>query len=102
VGINGKGELRFSGFADGVSAIQFAQGISTPSEARNITIRDLSIGYIDGGQNIGIDVSFASKMYIHNRQVTNFLLESLEVALTLMHCTSTLTTAVCLTMTGIL
>jgi hypothetical protein len=72
VGINGKGELRFSGFADGVSAIQFAQGISTPSEARNITIRDLSIGYIDGGQNIGIDVSFASKVYIHNRQVTNF------------------------------
>jgi hypothetical protein len=72
VGINGKGQLGFSGLADGVSAVQFAQGITTPGQARKITIRDLSIGYVGGGQNIGIDVSFANMVYIRNVQVSDF------------------------------
>jgi hypothetical protein len=76
VGMDGKGSLGFNGLADGVSAIQFAQGIDNEGQptgkATNITIRDLSIGYVDGGQNIGIDVSFANKVYIRNVQVTNF------------------------------
>jgi hypothetical protein len=38
----------------------------------NITIRDLSIGRIGGGVNIGIDVSRASKVFIRDVSITDF------------------------------
>ncbi|HMS85383.1 MAG TPA: NosD domain-containing protein [Nitrospira sp.] len=65
-GIDGQGRLRFIGLSDGVAAIRFDNG------ATNITIRDLSIGRVDGGVNAGIDLSRANKVYIHDVLVTGF------------------------------
>ena len=65
-GLNGEGELRFSGLGSGISAIQME------NNGQNITIADLAIGRIDGGQNIGIDMSRGSKIYVRNTQVTDF------------------------------
>ncbi len=50
VGIDGEGKLTFDNLPDGVSAIRLDKA------ATNITIRDLAIGRIGGGVNIGIDV----------------------------------------------
>ena len=66
VGINGQGELRFTGLGDGASAIRF------DTQATNITIRDLAIGRLDGGVNVGIDVSRANKVFIRDVLVTGF------------------------------
>ena len=63
-GIDGEGALRFTGLANGVSAIRF------DSQATNITIRDIAIGRLDGGTNIGIDVSRANKVFIRDVIVT--------------------------------
>ena len=65
-GIDGEGALRFTGLANGVSAIRF------DSQATNITIRDIAIGRLDGGTNIGIDVSRANKVFIRDVIVTGF------------------------------
>ena len=40
--------------------------------ATNITIRDLAIGRVGGGVNIGIDVSRADKIFIRDVIVTDF------------------------------
>jgi hypothetical protein len=66
VGINGQGELRFTGLGDGASAVRF------DTQATNITIRDLAIGRLDGGVNAGIDVSRANKVFIRDVLVTGF------------------------------
>jgi hypothetical protein len=66
VGINGQGELRFTGLGDGASAVRF------DTQATNITIRDLAIGRVDGGVNAGIDVSRANKVFIRDTLVTGF------------------------------
>jgi hypothetical protein len=65
-GIDGTGKLRFAGLADGVSAIRY------DNAGTNITIRDISIGRVSGGVNIGIDVSRANKVFIRDVLVTNF------------------------------
>lgn len=65
-GINGQGELRFTGLGDGASAVRF------DTQATNITIRDLAIGRLDGGVNAGIDVSRANKVIIRDTLVTGF------------------------------
>ena len=65
-GIDGEGALRFAGLANGVSAIRF------DSQATNITIRDIAIGRLDGGTNVGIDVSRANKVFIRDVLVTGF------------------------------
>ncbi|HEY7544977.1 MAG TPA: hypothetical protein VID27_08850 [Blastocatellia bacterium] len=65
-GIDGEGSLRFTGLADGVAAIRF------DNQATNITIRDISIGRLDGGVNVGIDVSRANKVFIRDVLVTGF------------------------------
>lgn len=65
-GIDGEGALRFSGLANGVAAIRL------DDQATNITIRDLSIGRLDGGTNVGIDVSRANKVFIRDVLVTGF------------------------------
>jgi hypothetical protein len=57
VGIDGEGKLTFDNLPDGVSAIRLDKA------ATNITIRDLAIGRIGGGVNIGIDVSRANKVF---------------------------------------
>ncbi|HEY9833830.1 MAG TPA: hypothetical protein V6D26_24985 [Stenomitos sp.] len=66
VGIDGAGRLIFDNLPDGVSAIRLERS------ATNITIRDLSIGRIGGGVNIGIDVSRANKVFIRDVIVTGF------------------------------
>jgi len=66
VGIDGAGRLIFDNLPDGVSAIRLDK------VATNITIRDLSIGRIGGGVNIGIDVSRANKVFIRDVIVTGF------------------------------
>src|SRR4028118_465054 len=66
VGIDGAGRLIFDNLPDGVSAI------SLDKAATNITIRDLAIGRIGGGVNIGIDVSRANKVFIRDVIVTGF------------------------------
>ena len=65
-GIDGEGSLRFTGLANGVSAIRF------DNLATNITIRDISIGRLGGGTNVGIDVSRANKVFIRDVLVTGF------------------------------
>lgn len=65
-GIDGEGSLRFTGLADGVAAIRL------DSQATNITIRDISIGRLNGGVNLGIDVSRANKVFIRDVLVTGF------------------------------
>jgi len=65
-GIDGEGSLRFTGLANGVAAIRL------DNQATNITIRDLSIGRLNGGVNIGIDVSRANKVFIRDTLVTGF------------------------------
>ncbi|GEM_PF-2031587 len=65
-GIDGGGSLRFTGLADGVAAVRF------DNQATNITIRDISIGRLNGGVNIGIDVSRANKVFIRDVIVTGF------------------------------
>lgn len=65
-GIDGEGSLRFSGLANGVAAVRL------DNQATNITIRDLSIGRLDGGTNVGIDVSRANKIFIRDVLVTGF------------------------------
>jgi hypothetical protein len=65
-GIDGEGALRFTGLADGVAAIRL------DNQATNITIRDISIGRLDGGTNVGIDVSRANKVFIRDVLVTGF------------------------------
>jgi hypothetical protein len=65
-GIDGEGALRFTGLANGVAAIRL------DNQATNITIRDLSIGRLDGGTNLGIDVSRANKVFIRDVLVTGF------------------------------
>jgi len=66
VGINGQGELRFTGLGNGASAVRL------DTQATNITIRDLAIGRVDGGVNVGIDVSRANKVFIRDVLVTGF------------------------------
>jgi hypothetical protein len=65
-GIDGTGNLSFTGLADGVAAIRF------DDQATNITIRDISIGRLNGGVNVGIDVSRANKVFIRDVLVTGF------------------------------
>jgi len=65
-GIDGTGNLIFTGLADGVAAISF------DNQATNITIRDISIGRLNGGVNVGIDVSRANKVFIRDVLVTGF------------------------------
>lgn len=65
-GIDGEGALRFTGLADGVAAVRF------DNQATNITIRDISIGRLNGGVNVGIDVSRANKVFIRDVIVTGF------------------------------
>jgi hypothetical protein len=65
-GIDGEGALRFTGLSDGVAAVRF------DNQATNITIRDISIGRLDGGVNVGIDVSRANKVFIRDALVTGF------------------------------
>jgi len=66
VGIEGAGRLIFDNLPDGVSAIRLDKA------ATNITIRDLAIGRIGGGVNIGIDVSRANKVFIQDVIITGF------------------------------
>lgn len=67
-GINGDGRLIFKGLTDEkLPAIRLQPG------ARNVTIRDLSIGNVDEGRNIGIDISGADLLYIRDTSVTGFL-----------------------------
>ncbi|MCW6050440.1 hypothetical protein QUB60_02755 [Microcoleus sp. A2-C5] len=66
VGIDGEGKLEFDNLPDGVSAICLDKA------ATNITIRDLAIGRVGGGVNIGIDVSRANKVFIRDVIVTGF------------------------------
>jgi len=66
VGIDGEGQLIFNNLPDGVSAIGLDQA------ATNITIRDLAIGRVGGGVNIGIDVSRANKVFIRDVIITGF------------------------------
>jgi len=65
-GIDGTGSLIFTGLADGVAAIRF------DNQATNITIRDISVGRLNGGVNVGIDVSRANKVFIRDTLVTGF------------------------------
>jgi hypothetical protein len=65
-GIDGTGKLRFAGLDDGVAAVRF------DNQATNITIRDISIGRVSGGVNVGIDVSRANKVFIRDVLVANF------------------------------
>jgi len=78
VGIDGAGRLIFDNLPDGVSAIRLDK------VATNITIRDLSIGRIGGGVNIGIDVSRANKVFIRDAKLLQASLRGF-MAVVLMH-----------------
>jgi hypothetical protein len=65
-GIDGDGRLQFKGLAKGASAIRLQP------QARNVTIRDLSIGNKNEGHNVGIDVSRADLLYIRDTIVSGF------------------------------